>query len=128
VGKILINSDQIKSIFIERIDFDLNVLTVYIRSENNRSGVISFHYPRAFQFFSESDKYSYLGSLKVSEEILIAGDGTGVITCKNSSYLSEYMRDTPKPRLDNDNYSCIVITPQECIEVIVFEDPQISLE
>jgi hypothetical protein len=121
-------SREVGSIFIEKIEFDLEVLTVYLGNGQNNIGRIEFYQPRAFQFFTESDNYKYLESIGLSQSMLMAQDGSGLITTKMSRYLDRYRDCTPKARLDAENYSCLVVTAQECIEVVVFEDPKIYLD
>src|SRR4051812_45080633 len=110
---------KLKSIFLGKVLLEDGELKIDITEPSGGVGSILFEYPRAFRVFSESDGYRYLDDVELSEALLEADDGTGVYNFKNSGFLMEYLRTTPKSRLDLQNYACMVITPDECVEVIV---------
>src|SRR3954447_5336157 len=110
---------KLKSISLRKVLLENGELKIDISELSGGLGSIVFEYPRAFRVFSESDGYKYLDGVELSETLLQADDSTGVYNSRNSGFLMEYLGTTPKPRLDLQNYACIVITPDECVEVIV---------
>lgn len=112
--------------FIESISFREGLLTLDLSDGTTPAGTIQFHSPRAFRFFSESDSYDYLSAYE--GEVLFESEGSGLYRSRTSGYLQEYLRDTPEHRRDEVSISVLVQTPQECVEVITFEDPSIAID
>jgi len=114
---------SLKSILLSKLEFENGELEVLINDGAGVVGSVRFEYPRAFRVFAESDGYNYLNNLEISETILEAEDTSGIFTSESSGFLEEYKKTTPNSRLDIRNYSCFVVTPDQCVEVIVFENP-----
>jgi hypothetical protein len=88
--------------------------------------IVKFDLPRAFRFFNESDNPYYLENYEGST-LLQGEQGCCIISSVTSVYLIEYLNQTPESRLEHGLRSIIIITPQECVEVISFEDPSIEM-
>jgi hypothetical protein len=112
--------------FVDSISTDFSTLDLVISTEIAK-GVIRFSCPRAFRVFAESDAYIYLKSYQ-ADRVLYDNQHSKILTSRHSKYIREYIEEISPSRADDINYSCLVVTNQYCLEVIVFEDPEIEWE
>lgn len=111
--------------FITKLSFDLEVLQVCLGKANLPWQTIKFIHPRAFRFFNESDNFSYL--MDYSGTVLLSGgEGCWISESETAPYVREYLNSTPSSRLEPGLRSILIVTPQECVEVISFERPEIG--
>ena len=82
---------------------------------------LTFNYVRSFLFFKESDFYDEVARGKRAK--LIEADDGGVYRLADSSILQSVLRDRLSEEIPSYYW---VITPDECLEVVGFEDPQVG--
>jgi len=112
--------------FLTELSFKLGSLEIFLQRKGLSWAVVRFEIPRAFRFFNESDNFSYLKNYE--GESLLDGDQESCISeSRTAPYLKEYFKNTPDTRLEDGLRSIIIITPQECVEVISFENPSIEM-
>lgn len=108
--------------YINNIYSDSNDLHINIGVEDSQCTKIVFEYVRSFIFFKESDLCSDLACAKL-EPVISSEDG-GVFRVLEKPILApvfkSYLED------EEPNYY-LVITPDECIEVISFSPPRIEM-
>lgn len=112
--------------FFTKMSFYEGMLMVYLQKQGQPWAVVNFEMPRAFRFFNESDNFSYLENY-IGINLLDGGEGCCISESDTATYLKEYVNSTPEARLEDGLRSIIIITPQECIEVISFEEPSIEI-
>jgi hypothetical protein len=112
--------------FFAGLVFDQGILIVRLEKQGALWANVQFEIPRAFRFFNESDNYSYLENYNGSD-ILDGHQGCCISKSVTAPYLKEYLNSTPATRLEDGLMSIIIITPQECVEVISFETPSIEM-
>jgi hypothetical protein len=114
----------IGAFFVEELRYDIGTLTVVLSISGRAALEVVFAPPRAFRSFSESDYWHYLAEYD-GEVILSSEDrGCGVLLSENAPYLLDYMAHVREQEPET-NFSCLIKTPQECVEVICFERPQV---
>lgn len=109
-------------LFIERIEFDLESLVIRL-TNGSESQSVTFSFPRAFRFFSESDRRLYIDTYNHAAPVIRFGKYGGVYTSLSVSYLMDYLENTPPERVDENSAAFLLLTGQECVEVIGFERP-----
>lgn len=107
-------------IFSEAIFKNGKISLEFVRNTEKRS--IIFEFPRAISIFNESDYFDYVSKIVNSDNIKINGD-IDIYKSVESDFLRNYLIYTPSERVDDELYSYLVMSPQECIEIITFEDP-----
>jgi|SRR3954471_24440109 len=113
-----------KPFFIRELSFDLEKLKVSLHMDGVLWRTVEFVLPRAFRFFDESDNFSYLADY-CGTDLLRGDDGCWIGESDTAPYVREYLNNTPTSRLDDGLRSILIVTPQECLEVISFESPEI---
>ena len=109
--------------FIGSLTFDLETLKIILIQNNIPWKMIEFHAPRAFRFFNESDKFAYLENFE--RPFLLEGQkGCWISESTTAPYMADYLSATPEHRLEPALRATVVVTPQECVEVISFERPE----
>lgn len=112
--------------FFSKLTHGQGNLRIELESGRKLWGVVDFDFPRAFRFFNESDYYPYINNLDY--EIMLSGtEGCWIGQSQNSPYLRDYCSSISESRLDDGLLSILVVTPQECVEVISFEPPSIKI-
>ena len=85
---------------------------------------LQFDPPRAFRSYAESDFRQYLATYR-GDPILKGRDGdVGVFMSDDAPYVVEYRKNV-RPSEPESTFSCLIATPQECVEVVCFEKPTI---
>lgn len=112
--------------FLSALSFEDGVLTASLQRSSRLWAIVKFHLPRAFRFFNESDNFQYLQSWD-GHDLLTGEEGCCISESKTASYLTSYLTGTPESRLDHGLRSILIVTPQECVEVITFEPPSIIM-
>jgi hypothetical protein len=115
-----------ESFFFSGLSFDEGVLAVHLQKQGRPWAVVKFDVPRAFRFFNESDSFSYLENY-TGQNLLDGDQGCCISESNTALYLKDYCNNTPESRLEDGLRSIIIITPQECVEVISFEGPSIEI-
>jgi hypothetical protein len=114
-----------KPVFIDTLRFDIAALCIFLERDSTSFVTVRFDTPRAFRVFSESDEFVYLANYN-GITIEEWAPGCHVSKSQVAGYLMRYIANTPQGRLDDPIYSYLVATPQECVEVISFEDPRLE--
>lgn len=112
--------------FINKLSFHEGDLHVALQRQGRQWAEVLFEVPRAFRFFNESDNFSYLANFE-GQNLLDTGSGCCISESRTAPYLNEYLRSTPEARLEDGLRSIIIVTPQECVEVVSFESPSIEI-
>jgi hypothetical protein len=112
---------NLKMFYIQGVEFDAERnLTVTIESDGVAKGAITFQSIRNFLFFKETDYYPEIAAY--SRAVAIAGpprDG-GVYRILSGAILDRVAQG----RFDHEEPKCFwVFTPDECLEVLCFDDP-----
>lgn len=85
---------------------------------------LQFDPPRAFRSYSESDFHQYLETYR-GDPLLKGRDAdVGVFMSDDAPYAVEYRKNV-RPSEPETTFSCLIATPQECVEVVCFEKPTI---
>jgi len=99
-------------------------LTVTLEAGGKLYVELQFDPPRAFRSYSESDFHQYLAAFK-GDPILKGSDAdVGVFMSDDAPYVVEY-RNNARPSEPETAFSCLIATPQECVEVVCFEKPTV---
>ena len=113
-------------LYLESLVYDIATLIVRLAEGGRPAFEVGFEQPRAFRSFSESDGWRHLKEYEGARQILAAEDpGCGVFMSETTSYLADY-RANARAQEPERNWSCLILTPQECVEVICYEPPSIQ--
>lgn len=112
--------------FFSEMSFTEGVLRVPLHRLRGPWALVEFEVPRAFRFFNESDSFSYLETYD-GPNLLDSNQGCSMNESTSSGYLTEYCTYTPEYRLESGLKSIVIISVQECVEVISVEGPSITL-
>jgi hypothetical protein len=119
-------ASPLPTFFIHSLSYDLAALIVVLDVQQLQKIEVRFDSPRAFRSFSESDYSHYLGDYK-GETLLSSSDtGCGIWLSDTASYLLDY-RQHVRPSDPETTFSCLIVSPQECVEVVCFEEPSIRV-
>lgn len=112
--------------FFERLDYDISTLRVLLSVEGRTAVEVTFASPRAFRTFSESDYWHYLKDFEGRSVISSTESGCDILLSETAPYLTDYRENVREPK-DEETFSCLIMTPQECVEVICFAEPKILM-
>ena len=116
-------SDPIPTFFLLSAAYDLERLVLLLGDGTDTPFLeIVFALPRAFRSYAESDNWRYLNSFKGSPLIETADMGCGIELSVDAPYLLDY-RANARLQEPEENFSCLVRTPDHCVEVICIEEP-----
>lgn len=112
---------DLRNFYINRVEFDADRnLTVTIECDGVPRGTVTFQSIRNFLFFKDTDYYPEIMAYR--HEVVIAGpyrDG-GVFRILSGAILDRVTQG----RFDSEEPTCFwVFTPDECLEVLCFDDP-----
>jgi hypothetical protein len=109
--------------FLLTARYDLASLVLVLGDGRGRPLLeIVFSPPRAFRSFAESDYWHYLGRFSGRPLIESADPGCGIDLSSDAPYLLDYPKHA-RLQESEDTFSCLVRTPDHCVEVICFEAP-----
>lgn len=115
------NFADLNNFYINRVEFDAERnLTVTIESDGAPRGTITFQSIRNFLFFKDTDYYPEI--MAYQHEVAIAGPhrNGGVYRLLSGAILDRVVHG----RFDDEEPKCFwVFTPDECLEVLCFDDP-----
>ena len=114
------------SFYFPGLSFNGGILSVRLEKKGIPWALVEFEAPRAFRFFNESDKFSYIETYD-GPNLLNPGQGCSINESTTSGYLDDYYKYLIEARLEDGIRSIIIISPQECVEVISFESPSITM-
>lgn len=110
--------------FVHCLRYDVGSLTVTLEVGGEPYVELQFDPPRAFRSYSESDFHQYLATFR-GDAILKGRDAdVGVFMSEDAPYVVEY-RKHARPAEPETTFSCLIATPQECVEVVCFEKPTV---
>nr|WP_317894093.1 hypothetical protein [uncultured Sphingomonas sp.] len=116
-------SVPIPTFFLLRAAYDLEQLVLLLGDGTNRPLLeVVFTLPRAFRSFAESDYHLYLGAFEGRPLIFSADPGCGIELSGDAPYLLDY-RANARVQESEETFSCLIRTPDHCVEVICFEEP-----
>jgi hypothetical protein len=110
--------------FVETLSYDVTTLRVTLSVEGRSAVAVRFESPRAFRSFSESGYWHYFSSFDGRALVTSTGPDCGIWMSDSAPYLIDY-REHVRMQEPEDTFSCLIATPQECVEVICFEEPSI---
>ena len=110
--------------FLERLTYDIATLRIILSVEGRSAVAVTFEQPRAFRSFSESDYWQYLSSFGGRALVTSTSPGCGIWISDSALYLIDY-REQVRWQEPEETFCCLIETPQECVEVICFEEPSI---
>jgi hypothetical protein len=110
--------------FLEAVRYDIETLVVTLTTTADGVVEVVFSPPREFRCFAESDAWEYLRHYAGRELVTSIDRGCGIVVCETAGYLLDY-RSRVRPQEPEATFACLIKTPQECVEVICFEDPEI---
>ena len=115
---------SVRSWFLEAVRFDIDTLVISLSTTTGRAVEVVFAPPREFRCFAESDAWQYLRDFNGREIVGCSDRGCGIVVSETSPYLRDYQ---VRVRLQDPEttFAYLIKTPQECVEVISFEDPEV---
>jgi hypothetical protein len=116
--------EPMPTFFLGSLRYNVGMLSVVLEVDGEPSLEVTFAPPRAFRCYSESDQFSYLASFEGRPLVASSDRGCGVLLSDCGTYLTDY-RTNVREQEPEDTYSGLILTPQECVEVICFEEPTI---
>ncbi len=116
-------AEPLPTLYLLSVMYDLDSLTLLLGDGADRPLIeVSFSPPRAFRTYAESDYWHYLNAFKGRPLVYTADAGCGVELSIDAPYLLDY-RANARAQEPEDTFSCLVRTPDHCVEVICFEEP-----
>lgn len=110
--------------YLRSLRYDVASLIVTLEVGGEPYVELSFNPPRAFRSYSESDFHQYLQTYTGDRILKGRDEDVGVFMSEGAPYVIEYRKDA-RPSEAEMTYSCLIATPQECVEVVCFEQPTI---
>lgn len=118
-----LHSNPLSTFFLLRASYDLERLQLLLSDGSHRHTLeVIFSMPRAFRTFTESDYWHYLSAYEGRPLIQCADPGCGIELSDNAPYLADYQANARAQGLET-TFSCLIRTPDHCVEVICFEEP-----
>ena len=115
---------SVPNFFLHGLTYDVGSLAITLAVKGTPLFEVRFDPPRAFRSYAESDFWQYLATYK-GERILCGADpDIGVFISEDAPYVVEYRKNV-RPSGPETTFSCLIATPQECVEVVCFEKPTI---
>src|SRR4051794_16941477 len=81
--------------------------------------IISFSYVRSFRMFAESDMYEYINRIDWEEH----SASPKIFKSSSTQFQDEFCKFVPEERSDPGILTYLILTPQECVEVLSLGDP-----
>lgn len=110
--------------FLRRITFDGVLLTIEFGTNEKKKGEIKFNYVRAFLMFKESDFFNEMRTYERKE--------VGISQTDSSLHVYRILKNSITSVAAGEKFleegaNCfVVVSPDECIEVVTFSQPEIS--
>jgi hypothetical protein len=116
-------AEALPTFYLLSANYEAGNLTLLMGDGTDRPLVeISFSSPRAFRTYAESDYWRYLNDFEGRPLVVTSDAGSGVEISDNAPYVLDY-RATAREQEPEETFSCLVRTPDHCVEVICFEEP-----
>jgi hypothetical protein len=117
------HSTPLSTFYLLRASYDLERLQLLFADGQERPSLeVVFSMPRAFRTFAESDYWHYLRAFEGRSLIQCADPGCGIELSSSAPYLADY-QDYARAQDEETTFSCLIRTPDQCVEVICFEEP-----
>jgi hypothetical protein len=118
-------ASPLPTFFIHSLSYDLGSLIVVLDVGQQPTVEVRFDHPRAFRSFSESDYSHYLADYDGRTLLSSSDAGCGIWRSDTAPYLLDY-RQHVRASKPETTFSCLIVSPQEWVEVICFEEPSIQ--
>lgn len=106
--------------------YNLACLVIVLGDGTNKPMLeVVFSSPYAFRVFAESDYYHYLGAFRGKTLIDSTDGGCGIKPSTDAPYLLDYQAHARFQGPEEETFSCLIMTPDHCVEAICFEEPAI---
>jgi hypothetical protein len=117
------SSDPIPAFFLLSATYDLGRLVLLLGDGTDRPLLeVVFSTPRAFRSYAESDYWPYLSAFKGRSLVVSTNLGCSIELSADAPYLLDYRANARAQELE-ETFSCLIRTPDHCMEVICFEEP-----
>ncbi len=114
---------HLPTFFVRSVTFDLERLLLVLEDGAETPLVeLSFALPRAYRVYAESDNWRYLNEFTGCPLVQSADPECGVELSSDAPYLHEH-RANARAQEPEETFSCLIRTPDHCVEVICFEQP-----
>ena len=115
--------DALPTFFLLSVAFNVDSLVLVLGDGADRPLLeVSFSPPRAFRCYAESDYWHYLNAFTGAALVGTTDAGCGIELSTDAPYLLDY-RAHAREQEPEETFSCLVRTPDHCVEVICFESP-----
>ena len=112
------------ALFLHSLHCDVASLIIVLAANEHRAVEVRFDPPRAFRSYSESDFHDYLKGFDGRLLVASAEEDCGIWMSDAAPYLQNYREHARwQGEEPEDVFSCLIRTPQECVEMICFEEP-----
>lgn len=114
---------KLDTFFLLKLTYDLRCLVIQLGDGADRPLLeVAFSPPRAFRCYAESDYWHYLNDFRGRALVATTDAGYGVELSDDAPYLLDY-RAHVREQAPEETFSCLIRTPDHCVEVICFEEP-----
>lgn len=114
------------TLFLSQVGYDLARLMIVLADGASEAFLnVAFDQPKAFRTYAESDYWHYLNEFAGRALVDFADGGCGIELSADAPYLLDY-RANARPQEAENTFSCLIRTPDHCVEVICFEEPEIG--
>jgi len=114
------------TLFLLQVGYDLERLMIVLADGDGKAFLkVAFDQPRAFRTYAESDYWHYLNEFAGQDLVEFADGDCGIELSTDAPYLLDY-RANARPQEAEDTFACLIRTPDHCVEVICFEEPDIG--
>lgn len=104
--------------------FSAGILTVEFGGKGVIDGAVVFDYVRSFFLFKESDFHKEMAECEIEPLIVATDRSLGIFRVTRNSLTSDLL----KGRLEHEGPSVFwVSSPDECLEIVSFEEPELRL-
>jgi hypothetical protein len=122
------SASPLPTLFLNSLCYDLASRSVVLSANEHPAVEVRFEPPREFRSFTESDNHAYLGSYQGRLLVASTEQGCGIWMSETAPYLLDYReRARWQGQEPEETFSCLIATPQECVEVICFEEPSVRI-
>ena len=118
---------RLPTLFLLQVVYDLGRLMILLADGDGKAFLnVAFNQPRAFRTYAESDYWHYLNEFTGQALVEFAHGDCGIELSTDAPYLLDYQANARQQDAEN-TFACLIKTPDHCVEVICFEEPDIGL-
>lgn len=118
--------NPLSTFFLLRASYDLERLELVLGDGSDCPLLeVVFSMPRAFRTFAESDYWLYLSAYKGRPLVQCTDPGCGIELSGDAPYLTDYRANARTQDVET-TFSCLIRTPDHCVEVICLEVPSLQ--